>query len=160
MKRLIVFATVFALSLVASGLLLAQSNPQVGTWKLNLAKSKFSPGTAPKSLTRTVEAQGQGVRITQEGVAANGSRIAFSYVTNFDGKDAPISGGGYANGADNIAVKRVSANTTTSTATKAGKMVQAVRIVISKDGKVMTGTTKGTNAQGQPTSATLVWDKQ
>lgn len=128
MKRLFVFATAVALSLVSSTPLLAQSNPEVGTWKLNLTKSKFSSAAAaPKSETRTVEAQGQGISITQEGVAADGGRITFSYVTNLDGKNAPISGVGYANGADTIAVKRVSANTTTSTATKAGKMVQAVR---------------------------------
>ena len=53
MKRLLVFATVVALSLVTSGLLLAQSNPYIGTWKLNVAKSKYVGGQAPKSQTRT-----------------------------------------------------------------------------------------------------------
>jgi hypothetical protein len=161
MKRFFVFVIVVALSLVASGLLLAQSNPSVGTWKLNLAKSKFSPaGTAPKSDTLTIEAQGDGVKVSTDGVAGDGNRIAASYTTNYDGKDSAVSGLGFPNGADTIAVKRVDANTSTATAKKAGKVVYTRRLVVSKDGKVMTITAKGTNEQGQPTSSTTVWDKQ
>jgi hypothetical protein len=159
MKRLLVFAVVAVLSLVASGLL-AQSNPQVGTWKLNVAKSKFGSAPAPKSQTQTVEAQGNGAKYSVEGVAADGSRIAYSFTTNYDGKDSPISGAGFPNGADTIAVKRVDANTDTATWKKAGKVVGTNRIVVSKDGKVRTFTAKGTDEQGQATSATVVWDKQ
>jgi hypothetical protein len=161
MKRILVFATVVALSLVASGLLLAQSNPLVGTWKLNVAKSTFSPaGTAPKSDTLTVQAQGDGVKVSTDGVAADGSLITASYTTNFDGKDSAVSGLGFPNGADTIAVKRVDANTNTGTGKKAGKVVYTRRLVVSKDGKVMTITAKGTDEQGKPTSSTTVWDKQ
>jgi hypothetical protein len=159
MKRLLVFATVVALSLVASGLLLAQNNTQLGTWKLNLAKSKFSPGPAPKSETLTVEAQGDGARYSFEGVAADGGRITCSFTTNYDGKDSPTSGV-CANGGDTAALKRVDANTMTATLKKAGKVVLTVRDVVSKDGRVSTAALKGTNEQGQPTSATEVWDKQ
>lgn len=162
MKRLLVFAVVVALSLVAfSGLLLAQSNPRVGTWKLNLAKSKFSPaGTAPKSETQTVEAQGNGVKYSYEGVAADGSRIAYSFTTNYDGKDSPVSGVGFPSGADTIAPTLVNANTVTTTWKKAGKVVGTTRSLLSKDRKVYTITAKGTNEQGQPTSFALVFDKQ
>jgi hypothetical protein len=160
MKRLLVFAVV-ALSLVGSGLLLAQSNPQVGTWKLNLAKSKFSPaGATPKSVTLTIQAQGDGAKVSGDGVAVDGSPIAFRYPTDYDGKDSAVSGAGFPNGADTIAVKRVNANTTTTTTKKAGKVVYTSRLVVSKDAKVMTITAKGTDAQGQPTSSTTVWDKQ
>ena len=114
MERLLVFAMVVALSLVASGLLLAQSNTDVGTWKLNVAKSKFVGGPeAPKSQTRTVVAQGDGTKVTVEGVAGDGSRIAYSYTTNYDGKDSAISGVGLPNGADTVVLKRVDANTVT-----------------------------------------------
>src|SRR5580693_9260456 len=108
MKRLLMFATVVVLAVVSSGLLLAQSNPLVGTWKINQAKSTFTPaGTGPKSDTLTIQAQGDGVKISADGVAADGSRIASSYVTNMDGKESAISGPGFPNGADTIAVKRV-----------------------------------------------------
>jgi hypothetical protein len=161
MKRLLVFATVVALSLVASGLLLAQSNPDVvGTWKLNVTKSKYVTAQAPKSETRIVEPQGDGVKVTLDGVAGDGSRIAYSYATNYDGKDSPVSGVGIPNGAETNALKRIDANTTTATAKKAGKVVNTARFVVSKDGQVMTITTKGTNEQGQLTSSTTVWDKQ
>src|ERR1700751_2010777 len=109
------------LLLVCSTMARAQQDPFLGTWKLNLAKSKYGTVQPPKSLTRTVVAQGSGAKVTFEGVAADGSRIAYSYSTNYDGKDSPVSGVGQANGADTIAVKRVDANTSTSTLKKGGK---------------------------------------
>jgi hypothetical protein len=133
----------------------------VGTWKLNLAKSKFSPAQlAPRSYTLTVEAQGDGVKISMDGVAFDGSRIAYSYSTNYDGKDSVVSGVGFLNGAGTIAVKRIDANTSTATSKKAGKVVLTSRTVVSKNGKVTTTTAKGTNEQGQLTNTTTVWDKQ
>jgi hypothetical protein len=159
MKRLLLFATVVALSLAVPALLPAQSNTQIGTWKLNLTKSKFNPGPAPKSETLTVTAQGGGAKYSFSGVAADGSAIECSFTTNFDGKESPASGKCF-NGADTSAIKRVDANTITGTMKKAGKVVLTVRDVVSKDGKVSTATLKGTNEQGQPTSGTDVWDKQ
>jgi hypothetical protein len=160
MERLLLFAVVVALSLVASGVLLAQSNTDVGTWKLNVAKSKFSNAPAPKSQTRTVVAQGDGAKVTVEGVAGDGSRIAYSYTTNYDGKGSAISGVGLPNGADTVALKRVDANTVTYTFKNAGKVPQTARSVVSKDGKVTTLTAKGSDAQGHPISVTVVYDKQ
>jgi len=157
MKRILVLVSF--LGLVATGVLLAQENPFVGTWKLNVAKSKFTGTQAPKSETRTAVAEGDGLKVTYDGVAADGSPIAYSLTTKLDGKDAPISGAGPF-GADAVAVTRVDANTTTSVAKKAGKTVLKTRTVVSKDGKVTTQTVKGTNEQGQPMSYTTVWDKQ
>jgi hypothetical protein len=74
MKRLLTFAAVLVLAVVASGLLLAQNNPSIGTWKLNLTKSKYSPGPPPKSQTGTYEAAGNGVKVTVEGIAGDGSK--------------------------------------------------------------------------------------
>ena len=160
MKRLLVFATVIALSLVASGPLPAQSNPEIGTWKLNPAKSKYVTAQAPQSETRTVEAQGDGAKVSLDGVAAEGNRIAYGYTTNYDGKETIVSGVGMPYGQDTIAVKRVNSNTTTATVRKLGRVVGTTRTEVSKDGQVTTITTKGTNEQGQPTSAKTVWDKQ
>lgn len=160
MKRLLVFAKVIALSLVLSALLSAQSNPQVGTWKLNPAKSKYATAQAPKSETRSVETEGDGAKVSFDGVAEDGSRIAYSYTTNYDGKESIVSGVGMLYGQDTIAVKRANENTTTAILRKLGKVVGTTRAVVSKDGKVTTITTKGTNEQGQQTSATTVWDKQ
>lgn len=158
-KRILVFVTIVVLAVLVSGVLLAQSNPFVGTWKLNTAKSKYSPGPAPQSATRTYEAQGDGVKVSTDGTAADGSRTAYSYTANYDGKDNPISGAG-PSGADTIALKRINPNTIEATLKKAGKVVLTARNVVSKDGKVLSITAKGTTANGQPTSITTVFEKQ
>src|SRR6202789_3446692 len=101
MKRLLQLVAITVLAFAGSATLRAQSNPLVGTWKLNLTKSKYDPGPTPKSLTRTVEAQGNGVKYTFEGVAADGTPIAYGFSTTFDGKDNPVTGS-MPNGADTI----------------------------------------------------------
>jgi hypothetical protein len=159
MKRILVLVSVLAVSLVASGVLMAQESPFFGTWKLNVAKSKYSGEQPPQNATRTVVAQAGGEKVTVEGIRADGSPSGYSYTSNFDGKDEPISGT-QPFGADTIAVKIVDANTHTSIAKKAGKTLVTSRAVVSKDGKVLTITGKGMNAQGQPISTTTVWDKQ
>jgi hypothetical protein len=159
MKRIFVFVSVVVLTVVTAGLLLAQSNPQIGTWKLNLAKSKYNTAQLPKSLTRTVAAQGDGARYSYDGVAADRSHIAYSFTTKYDGKDSPVSGAG-PNGQDIIAIKRIDGNTTTSTSKKGGKVVSTTRTVVSKDGKVVTQTSKGVDANGKPRNVVSVFDKQ
>jgi hypothetical protein len=154
MKRILVAS----LALFVSPLL-AQNDPWVGTWKLNVAKSRYTGMPAPKSETRTVVAQGNGYQVTYEGIAADGSRISYSLTSNLDGKDSPISGTAPL-GADTIATKRVDAYTITSVIKKAGKEIRTVVNAVSKDGKVTTQTGNGTNEQGQPISYTAVWDKQ
>ncbi|HTR47082.1 MAG TPA: hypothetical protein VMM16_06850 [Verrucomicrobiae bacterium] len=161
MKRILAIVAVVVVSLAVSSLMLAQdTDPRVGTWKLNLSKSNFAGMPAPKSETRTIEAQGNGYKVTYDGVAADGSPIAFTFTTNFDGKPVPFSGTGVAGGADMVAVKRIDSHTEASTTTKAGKVVATIRSVVSKDGKVTTQTRRTTDAKGQPITQVLVWDKQ
>ena len=76
-----------AFLVLAAGVLLAQDNPFVGTWKLNTAKSKYEPGPAPKSQTRTIVAEGDGAMYRFEGVGADGNPVAYSFTSNYDGKD-------------------------------------------------------------------------
>ena len=111
MKRsLCVLAFVIFTAVVAAPLF-AQESPFLGTWKLNVAKSKFEPGPGLKSLTRTITAQGNGAKYSFEGVAADGSSISYSFVTNYDGKDSTFTGTG-PHGADTIALKLVDAHKT------------------------------------------------
>jgi hypothetical protein len=124
MERVFLIIAVVVLALAGSALMLAQGpDPFVGTWKLNLAKSKYTGAAAPKSDTLTFEAQGNGLRLTRDGIAADGSRIAYSFATSLDGKPVPVSGSGTPAGADMEAVKRINSNTTTATYTKAGTVV-------------------------------------
>src|SRR5205807_6070466 len=110
--------------------------------------------------TRTYEVVGNGIKLTAEGVGPNGERIAYTYTATSDGKDYPLTGTGQPSGADTIAVKRISASTRDATLKKAGKVVQTSHSVVSKDGKTLTITSHGTNANGQKTTATQVFEKQ
>ncbi len=133
------------------------SDPRVGDWKLNAAKSKYSPGPAPQSLTLKIEASGQGEKATAEFVNADGSRTTTQYTANFDGKDYPLTGSQMA---DTVSLKRIDARTTERTDKKGSKVAQTLTRVVSQDGKTMTVTTKGTNAQGQAVNNVIVFDKQ
>jgi hypothetical protein len=159
MKRALRFAVVTLLAVAGSSALRAQSNPLVGTWKLNLTKSKYDPGPTPKSLTRTVEAQGNGVKYTFEGVAADGTPIAYGFSATFDGKDNPVTGS-MPNGADTISAKRTDANHYVATQKKGGKEVAVSKVAVSKDGKVTTVDVTGTTASGAKEHDVQVYDKQ
>jgi hypothetical protein len=147
---------VVASVVVFGGTALAQTN--IGTWKLNVAKSKYNAGTAPKSSIFTSVAAGAGVKITLDSVAADGTASHSVYTAKYDGKDNPIVGSN-ASG-DIIARTRVDANTTKSIYKKGGKVTVTQTAVVSSDGKTMTITAKGTNAAGQPVDSVTVYDKQ
>ena len=154
MKRTLAFAAVAVLSVTG---LLAETNPMIGTWKLNPAKSKYDPGTAPKSQTATITASGEGIKNVTKGVAADGSSIAYGYTAaSLDGKEYPLTGSGTPSGGDTISVKRVDANTFDSTIKKGGKLAQTTHAVYSKDGKSRTLTIK--TAAG--TTSVAVYDRQ
>jgi hypothetical protein len=157
--RLLNFVTICTLAAVVCAPALAQSNPAVGTWKLNIEKSKYNPGPAPKSLTRTLEAQGDNVKYSFEEVSADGTGVAYSFTVAYDGKEAPITGS-MPGGADAISIKRIDANTFEATLTKAGKVIRTAKSEISRDGKVTTVTAQGTNGDGQATTSSAVYDRQ
>jgi hypothetical protein len=159
MKRVLKFVAIAFFAAVGSSTLLAQSNPLVGNWKLNTAKSKFDPGPAPKSLTRTVVAQGDGVKYTFEGVSADGKPITYGFSVNFDGKDNPIMGS-IPSGADTISAKRIDPSTFEATLKKAGKVIGTSKVTVSKDGKVTTVDSTGTTASGAKAHDVQVYDKQ
>src|SRR5262245_902387 len=153
------FVAFLAVCLVATSSLssFAQTNPLVGTWKLNLAKSKLIPGPPPKSQTATYEAVGQGVKVTVKGADAEGKPTEYQYTANYDGKDYPVTGNP---DWDATSLKRIDANTVEFTRKRAGKVVGTATIVVSKDGKTLTLTAKGVNAKGEKYSNTGVFDKQ
>jgi hypothetical protein len=133
---------------VLGGTTLAQSgDPNVGTWKLNIAKSKFSPGTELKSGTLKIEAAGAGVKLVGDLVYADGTARHCKYTANYDGKDTSITGNNI-NG-DVIALTRVDANTTRTVYKKGGKVTVTQATVVSSDGKTRTTTSKGMNTLGK-----------
>lgn len=155
--RMVTVGAVLAVVLPAIRLSAQVADPVLGTWELNPAKSRYSPGPPPKSEMRTYEASGQGVKLTVKGLDADGKPTLVQYTANYDGKDYPVTG---SQNFDTIVLKRIDAFTLEATLKKAGKVVQTTTRVISKDGKTMTFTVKGTNANGQPFNNVLLWDKR
>ena len=157
----VVFGVVMTLAVVLGaglGQVAAQaSNPRLGTWKLNVAKSKYDPGPAPQSVTMKIEAAGEGEKSTTEGVNATGAPTKTEYTAQYDGKDYPMTG---SQNADTVALKRIDARTLERTDKKGDKVVATSTRVISEDGKTMTVTVKGTNAKGQAVNNVTVWEKQ
>ena len=146
-----------AVGVLVLGWSLWAANPLVGTWKLNVEKSKYSPGPPPKSATITYEETAEGIKRTGETVDAEGKASSFTYTAMYDGKYNPVSGSDLY---DQIAMRSVRGLVSEATLKKAGKIVAHVRRVISEDGKTMTLTINGTNAKGKKTRDIAVYDKQ
>jgi len=156
-----VFISILAASALALGLpqsAFAQSDPMIGTWKLNVAKSTYSPGPAPRSFTFTATASGQGTMAVLEGIDAAGMPIPRAvYTFVYDGQPHPVTG---VLAYDATSGTRVNAYTYDFTNTKAGRVVQTARLVYSTDGRTLTVVTTGENANGQQISNVAVVEKQ
>ncbi len=144
-----------ALCLVGVGVCLAE-DVNMGTWKLNEAKSKLAPG-APKNSTVVYEAAGDNVKITVEGTDSEGKPTHNEWTGKFDGKDYPVTGDP---NSDARAYTKVDDHTLEFTVKKGDKVTTTGRVVVSADGKSRTVTTSGTDAKGKKVSSTAVYDKQ
>jgi hypothetical protein len=155
--RTLLTRTLVVLALTTIGALAADNT--IGTWKLNLEKSKYTGAPMPlKSLTIEREASDGGAKVTTTGEQTDGTKINSTYTVKYDGKDVQVTGN---SPYDTIAVKQVNANTLTDERKKTGGSYSATgRLVISSNGKTMTTTSKGTNAAGQAFTSTFVFDKQ
>jgi hypothetical protein len=144
-----------ALCFVTATVCLAQ-DAQIGTWKLNEAKSKI-PAGAPKNHTVIYERVGEDTKVTVDGTATDGSATHNEWTGKFDGKDYPVTGDPTS---DARSYRQINARTVTFTIKKDGKVTTTGRVVVSADGKSRTVTTTGTDAQGQKFKVVAVYDKQ
>jgi hypothetical protein len=128
-----------------------------GTWKLNAAKSKYSPGPAPKSQTAVVDAVDGGMKVVVDRVEADNQKVHFEWTAKFDGKDYPVKGDP---SRDAVSVKKIDDYNIEITNKKGGKMTTMIKAVYAKDGKTRVETVTGTNAQGQKVENVTAWDKQ
>jgi hypothetical protein len=145
------------LVIVALAVPASAADNHVGTWKLNAAKSKSSPGPVPKSATIKIEAIENGYKLSLDGVDGQGNPTRAALSVKADGKDYPATGLPYA---DTITMKRIDADTIETVAKKGGKVTVTTRSVVSKDGKTRTLTQTGKNEQGQDVKNILVYEKQ
>ena len=132
-----------------------QDNPNMGTWKLNEAKSKF----AGKARNHTViyEAAGDQIKVTVDGVDESGGAVHSEWTGKFDGKDYPVTGDA---NSDVRAYKMIDKHTLELTGKKGGQTTLTGRIVVSGDGKSRTVTTTATDSQGKKVTTVAVYDKQ
>ncbi len=144
------------ITLFAGATMCFASNPSLGTWKLNEAKSKLSPGL-PKNLTAVLEAVGDNIRVTLDGVDGQGKPTHSEWTGKFDGKDYPVTGDSTS---DMRSYKTIDDPTLEFAVKKSGKVTISGKAVVSADGKTRTVTVSGTNAEGKKVTSIAVYDKQ
>jgi hypothetical protein len=145
-----------ALVLLAFATPLLASDPFVGTWNFNPAKTKYTAGTAPKNVTLVIEEQGANLHVTANGMNGDGSPISVEYTIPIKGGTGSVMAGDF----DGVRSKVVISNIRDNTFTKAGKVLRTRHVVVSTDGKTISTTVKGTGMDGKPMAGVDVYDKQ
>jgi hypothetical protein len=133
-------------------------NNMLGTWKLDVAKSTFSPGPGPRSNTITIERWENGQKATSDGIDAQGKPTHTEQLTKFDGKDYPRKGAPAAN--TTRSYKAFDHRTYESVEKVDGQVTITTGMVISPDGKTRTLTAKGKDPQGRMVNDVTVYQKQ
>lgn len=128
-----------------------------GVWKLNLAKSKYSPGPGPKELTETIVLSRNRYKVDANGTAADGKPMHIEFDAKFDGKEYPMIGVPWA---DTLAVKWIDADTPQIIQKKDGQVTMIITCAVSTNGKTRTCTLKGTDEEGRKVNNVVVFDRQ
>src|SRR5215469_8234981 len=151
--RTIVFT--LAMCLVGAAICFAQ-DANLGTWKLNEAKSKLAKG-APKNTTVVYEAVGENTKVTIDGIGSDGKPTHNEWTGKYDGKDYPVVGDP---NSDARSLTKIDDQTLGFNVKKSGKTIISGRIVVAADGRSRTVTSSGTDSKGNKVSSTAVYEKQ
>jgi len=155
---LLIVASLTAVLIGTVGLLAQSQESLFGSWKMNVAKSKYSPGPAPKSSSSKYEAFEGGVKLTVDTVPVQGETQHWEVSGKFDGKDNPVKGNNP--DGDTVAFSKTDARTYELVQKKAGKTTVNAHIVVAADGKTRTVTQTGKNGQGQTINHSQFYEKQ
>jgi hypothetical protein len=142
------FFAIAVVTLVAAATATMQTpDPIMGTWRLDLAKSTYKPGPAPKSTVIVVEPAGTGIKVAVDSVNADGSPLKWGFSSPRDGKtETPVTGNPLF---DAVTTTRESATAGTNVYKKGGKVVMTTKVALTADNKSMVVTTTGTDPKGQ-----------
>jgi hypothetical protein len=132
------------------------ADPQMGTWKLNEAKSKITPGTLKNTHVVYSSMLGQ-VKIKSDGIDGSGKSVHVEWSGKFDGKDYPVIGDP---NSDGRSYTKVNDRTLTTTNKKNGEVTVTGRIVVSPDGRRRTVIVNGTTSKSKTFKNVAVYDKQ
>ena len=141
----------------------AADDPLIGTWKLNVAKSQYSPGPPPRSAIIKYEPFGEdGVKNIRDEVDAQGKLIHSEYASKYDGKDYTVNGelGGGNPPRATISARRIDLYTTENINKLGNKVLSTSRRVVSRDGKTLTFYVKGTDGNGHSINNVVVYNRQ
>ena len=156
-RQLVGIAVVAACALAMNVTTRAQApDPLVGTWKLYVAKSTYKPGPPPKSATVVISPDGKGIKIAVDAEMADGP-LKWGYTNGRDGKETPVTGNPMY---DAVKVTQVSPTEGSIQYMKGGKPSLSAKTSVSKDGKMLTVTTTGTDAKGQAVHNVAHYTKQ
>jgi len=147
---------VFAVCVLAVAAL-AADNPFVGTWKMNAEKSKVAGADALQNVTVKYELDGNTLKASVDATNAQGQPVSFTYQAPTDGKPGTATG---APNFDTITIHQLSPNSLRVIAKKGDQTAYTDRRTVSKDGKTLTIARTGTDSQGKPFRALMVFDKQ
>jgi hypothetical protein len=156
-KRISIFVMTALVAALAIPVATATADEHSGTWKLNPAKSKYSPGPAPKNLTETIQLDENSYKVEGNGMAGDGKPMHLEFNAKFNGKDYPIRGVPWA---DMQWARWVDAHTPQLIQKKGGQVMMTVTCKVSMDGKTRTCAMKGKDEQGRNVSNVVVFDKQ
>jgi hypothetical protein len=138
----------------------SKDDPSIGSWKLNVAKSKFTPGPPKKGDTRSYEVTDGWLIVTTESISGEGNRTGVRFAAKFDGKPyaqigrfAPTVTLITYEPIDRLTLKYTQRDTT-------GKIVSTNTRTVSADGKTMTIEQKTTDANGRPVVNVELYERQ
>jgi hypothetical protein len=133
----------------------AEPPPQlIGTWRLNVAKSKYSPGPPLRSETRVYTKGPDGVKGVVSRVYGDGRSEKYEYLANF-GKDLMVTG---IEEYDTVTLRKIDELTSDAVLSHAGTVYGVARRVIAADGKTMTITFDRKSSE-TPVHNVAVYDK-
>ena len=127
----------------------------VGVWQLNVAKSRYFPGPAPTSETRTYTRDRDSVVGVIERTFKDGRRQRIEYTANFD-REYPVMG---TEDYDHVVLKRIDENTSEAVLSHAGRVYGIARRVIAADGRSMTITFRRENQSGPSVYNVVYYDR-
>jgi hypothetical protein len=131
----------------------AEQDKLLGTWQLNVAKSRYMPGPGPISETRTYTRGRTGVEGTIQRRFRDSERI--EYIAEYD-REYPVTG---TEAYDHVLLKRIDAYTAEAILSHAGRVYGTARRVIAQSGNTMTITFRRENAPEATINNVAVYEK-
>jgi hypothetical protein len=166
-KQPLAVSTTMIIALVlATAVAAVAADPIIGTWKLNIAKSKFSSiyyssrkRTVPKEKVEAYrEIEGDQLELAGKEIGTDGS--SSSGISTWARQGGITKHQPPEPAEMSVFETLIAPGDWIVTSLQNGKQIRVMHKVISKDGKQMTQTITGTDAQGKPFVQVQVFDRQ